>query len=275
MRHFLRIFLSRPIPLAGLAIFAVIVALALLAPLLFARGPFIIVGMPLLPPGAPGLLAGSDVLGRDMAVGLAYGARISLLVGITSTLGAVGIGVLLGAVAGYYGGWLDDLLMRFTEFFQIIPNFVLLMVLVAFLQPSLSSTVIGIALVTWPQVARVVRGEFLGLRGREFVQAAHTLGMRDARIIFTQILPNALPPIIVVGSMMVGSAILTESALSFLGLGDPNLLSWGSMIGSSRSAMWVAWWTTVLPGLAIMITVLALNFIGDGLNDALNPRRRR
>ena len=275
MRHFLRIFLSRPIPLVGLAIFAVIVALALLAPLLFARGPFIIVGMPLLPPGAPGLLAGSDVLGRDMAVGLAYGARISLLVGITSTLGAVGIGVLLGAVAGYYGGWLDDLLMRVTEFFQIIPNFVLLMVLVAFLQPSLSSTVIGIALVTWPQVARVVRGEFLSLRGREFVQAARTLGMRDGAIIFTQVLPNALPPIIVVGSMMVGSAILSESALSFLGLGDPNLLSWGSMIGGSRSAMWVAWWTTVLPGACIMITVLALNFIGDGLNDALNPRARR
>jgi peptide/nickel transport system permease protein len=275
MKDFLRVFLSRLIPLVGLVIFAVIVALALLAPLLFGRGPFTIVGMPLLPPGAPGLLAGSDVLGRDMAVGLAYGARISLLVGITSTLGAVGIGVLLGAVAGYYGGWLDDLLMRVTEFFQIIPSFVLLMVLVAFLQPSLSSTVIGIALVTWPQVARVVRGEFLSLRGREFVQAARTLGMRDARIIFTQVLPNALPPIIVVGSMMVGSAILTESALSFLGLGDPNLLSWGSMIGSSRSAMWVAWWTTVLPGLAIMITVLALNFIGDGLNDALNPRRRR
>ena len=275
MRDFLRVFLSRPIPLVGLVIFAVIVALALLAPLLFARGPFTIVGMPLLPPGAPSLLAGSDVLGRDMAVGLAYGARISLLVGITSTLCAVGIGVLLGAVAGYYGGWLDDLLMRVTEFFQIIPSFVLLMVLVAFMQPSLSSTVIGIALITWPQVARVVRGEFLSLRGREFVQAARTLGMGDARIIFTQVLPNALPPIIVVGSMMVGSAILTESALSFLGLGDPNLLSWGSMIGGSRSAMWVAWWTTVLPGLAIMVTVLALNFIGDGLNDALNPRRRR
>jgi peptide/nickel transport system permease protein len=275
MKDLLRVFFSRPIPLVGLVIFAVIVALALLAPLLFGRGPFTIVGMPLLPPGAPGLLAGSDVLGRDMAVGLAYGARISLLVGITSTLCAVGIGVLLGAVAGYYGGWLDDFLMRVTEFFQIIPSFVLLMVLVAFLQPSLSSTVIGIALVTWPQVARVVRGEFLSLRGREFVQAARTLGMRDARIIFTQVLPNALPPIIVVGSMMVGSAILTESALSFLGLGDPNLLSWGSMIGGSRSAMWVAWWTTVLPGLAIMITVLALNFIGDGLNDALNPRRRR
>lgn len=271
----LRALASRPIPLTGLIVFGLIVTIALLAPFIFSRGPFTIVGVPLLPPGAPGLLAGSDVLGRDMAVGLAYGARISLLVGVISTLGAVGIGVLLGAIAGYYGGLIDDLLMRVTEFFQIIPSFVLLMVLVAFLQPSLTSTVIGIALISWPQVARVVRGEFLSLRSREFVQAARTLGMRDARIIFTQVLPNALPPIVVVSSMMVGSAILTESALSFLGLGDPNLLSWGSMIGGSRSAMWVAWWTTVLPGVAIMVTVLALNFIGDGLNDALNPRRRR
>jgi len=145
---------------------------------------------------------------------------------------------------------------------------------VAFLQPSLGSAVIGIALITWPQVARVVRGQFLSLRSREFVEAARVIGMGDVRIIVTQILPNALPPIVVVSSMMVGNAILTESALSFLGLGDPNLMSWGSMIGGSRVAMWVAWWTTVLPGLCIVITVLALNFIGDGLNDALNPRRR-
>jgi len=271
---FVRRFLSRPTTFAGLVVFFLVVAIALGAPMIFAHGPFSIVGMPLLAPGAPGLLAGSDVLGRDMVVGLAYGARISLLVGITSTCCAVGVGVLLGAFAGYYGGWVDDLLMRVTEFFQIIPSFVLLMVLVAFLQPSLGSTVIGIALVTWPQVARVVRGEFLTLRGREFVQAARVLGMRDGAIIFTQILPNALPPIVVISSMMVANAILTESALAFLGLGDPNLTSWGSMIGDSRSAMWVAWWTTVLPGACIMITVLALNFIGDGLNEALNPRRR-
>jgi peptide/nickel transport system permease protein len=275
MTSFVRAFFSKPTALFGFAVFAAVVVIALLAPLLFAGGPFTIVGMPLLPPGAPGMALGSDILGRDMAVGLAYGARISLLVGVASTLGAVGIGVLLGAVAGYYGGAIDDLLMRVTEFFQIIPSFVLLMVLVAFLQPSLGSTVLGIALISWPQVARVVRGEFLSLREREFVQAARTLGMGDAQIIFTQILPNALPPIIVVSSMMVGSAILTESALSFLGLGDPNLLSWGSMIGGSRSAMWVAWWTTVLPGLSILVTVLALNFIGDGLNDALSPRRGR
>src|SRR6478752_4569767 len=184
--NFARRFFSRPTALFGFAVFASIVMIALAAPLVFARGPFNIVGMPLLPPGAPGLLAGSDVLGRDMAVGLAYGARISLLVGIASTACAAGIGVLLGAVAGYYGGWVDDLLMRMTEFFQIIPSFVLLMVLVAFLQPSLETTVIGIALVTWPQVARVARGEFLSLRGREFVQAARVVGMRDGAIIFTQ-----------------------------------------------------------------------------------------
>jgi peptide/nickel transport system permease protein len=273
--NFARRFFARPTAIFGFALFLLIVAIALAAPVIFARGPFSIVGMPLLPPGAPGLFAGSDVLGRDMAIGLAYGARVSLMVGIASTLCAVGIGVLLGAIAGYYGGLVDDLLMRVTEFFQIIPSFVLLMVLVAFMQPSLASTVIGIALITWPQVARVVRGEFLSLRSREFVEAARVLGMGDGRIIFTQILPNALPPIIAISSMMVGMAILTESALSFLGLGDPNLLSWGSMIGDSRSAMWVAWWTTVLPGLSIMVTVLALNFIGDGLNDALNPRRGR
>ncbi|MFO1247017.1 MAG: ABC transporter permease [Alphaproteobacteria bacterium] len=273
--NFLRRFFSRPTAILGFAVFAAIVAVALAAPLLFARGPFAIVGMPLLPPGSPGLLAGSDVLGRNMMVALAYGARVSLLVGISATLVSTFIGILFGALAGYYGGVVDDLLMRVTEFFQIIPAFVLLMVLVAFLQPSLASAVIGIALISWPNVARVVRGEFLSLRSREFVEAARTLGMRDTRIILTQILPNALPPIVVVSSMMVGNAILAESALSFLGLGDPNLISWGSMIGGARSAMWVAWWTTTLPGLSIMITVLALNFVGDGLNDALNPRRRR
>ena len=275
MTAFARRFFSRPTALFGFAIFVAILVIALAAPLIFARGPFTIVGMPLLPPGSPGLPVGSDVLGRNMAAGLAFGARISLLVGVTSTLGAIGLGVLLGAVAGYYGGVVDDLLMRVTEFFQIIPTFVLLMVLVAFLEPSLASAVIGIALISWPQVARVVRGEFLSLREREFVQAARVLGLSDASIIFGQILPNALTPIVVISSMMVGNAILTESALSFLGLGDPNLLSWGNMIGGSRSAMWVAWWTTVLPGLCIMVTVLALNFIGDGLNDALTPRRRR
>ena len=231
MTAFARRFFSRPTALFGFAIFVAILVIALAAPLIFARGPFTIVGMPLLPPGSPGLPVGSDVLGRNMAAGLAFGARISLLVGVTSTLGAIGLGVLLGAVAGYYGGAVDDLLMRVTEFFQIIPTFVLLMVLVAFMEPSLASAVIGIALISWPQVARVVRGEFLSLRQREFVQAARVLGLSDTAIIFTQILPNALSPIVVISSMMVGNAILTESALSFLGLGDPNLRSEERRVG--------------------------------------------
>ncbi|MBV9548231.1 MAG: ABC transporter permease [Alphaproteobacteria bacterium] len=275
MKDFLCRFLARPQTLIGLGVLAVIVLTAMAAPLLFPRGPFTIVGMPLLAPGSAGLPAGSDVLGRNLLACLAYGARVSLLIGLSSTCVALGAGVLLGAVAGYYGGVVDDLLMRFTEFFQVVPAFVLLMVLVAFLQPSLVSSVIGIALITWPQVARIARGEFLALRRREFVEAARTQGLSDGRIIFGEILPNAMLPIVVVASMMIGNAILTESALSFLGLGDPNLMSWGRMIGGSRSAMWVAWWTMVLPGLCILVTVLALNFVGDGLNDALAARRRR
>ncbi len=175
-----------------------------------------------------------------MAAGQAYGARISLLaIGIASTIFSIGVGTILGAVAGYYGGVVDDLLMRVTEFFQIIPSFVLVMVLVAFLQPSLASTVIGIALIAWPQVARVVRGEFLALRQREFVAAARMQGLGDRQIIFGEILPNALAPIIVVATMMVGSAITDGIGVEFPGApGDPNLTSWGSMIGSSRSSMW-------------------------------------
>jgi peptide/nickel transport system permease protein len=165
--------------------------------------------------------------------------------------------------------------MRVTEFFQTIPNFVLLIVLVALFTPSVASIVVAIGVVSWPPVARIVRGEFLSLRAREFVQAAVLLGESDTRIIATQILPNALSPIIVSASLLVATSILLESALSFLGLGDPNLMSWGYMIGAARTLIRRAWWMSVFPGLAIVLTVLALNLIGDGLNDALNPRISR
>ncbi len=185
------------------------------------------------------------------------------------------IGVSIGATAGYYGGRIDDALMRVTEFFQTIPNFILLIVLVALFTPSVASIVVAIGLVSWPPVARIVRGEFLSLRAREFVQAAILVGESDLRIIVTQILPNALSPIIVSASLLVATSILLESALSFLGLGDPNLMSWGYMIGAARTVIRRAWWMSVFPGLAIVLTVLALNLIGDGLNDALNPRLAR
>jgi peptide/nickel transport system permease protein len=178
----------------------------------------------------------------------------------------------LGAIAGYFGGRIDDALMRFTEFFQTIPSFALAIVLVAILQPSIYSIISSIAIVSWPPVARLVRGEVLSLRTREYVQAAVVTGQTHGWIIWREILPNALSPVIVLASLMVATAILLESSLSFLGLGDPNLISWGYMVGAGRTVVRQAWWITVFPGFAILLSVLGLNLIGEGLNDALNPR---
>jgi peptide/nickel transport system permease protein len=222
-----------------------------------------------------GFLLGTDTLGRDVAAGIAHGARVTLLLSLVSTAVALSIGVVLGAIAGYHGGWVDDLVMRFTEFFQTIPNFILLVVLVAIFTPSITSIVVAIGIVSWPPLARIVRGEFLTLRSREFVQAAEVLGQGSGRIIFGEILPNALSPVIVSASLMVATAVLLESALSFLGLGDPNLMSWGYMIGASRTVIRQAWWISCFPGIAIALTVLALNLVGEGLSDALNPRLAR
>ena len=188
---------------------------------------------------------------------------------------AVLIGIVVGALAGYYGGRVDDALMRGTEFFQTIPQLAMALVLVAIFKPSLYSIVGAIAIVSWPPVARLVRSEFMTLKEREFVQAAVVIGQSPARIIFTQILPNAASPVIVTASLMTATAILTESALSFLGLGDRNLMSWGFMIGAARTMLREAPWMSLWPGMAIMLTVLAINLIGEGLNDALNPQLRK
>jgi peptide/nickel transport system permease protein len=259
--------------LIGTTILAVVVIVALAAPLVFPTNPFGIVGRPFLPPFGQYLL-GTDSLGRDMAAGIAHGARISLMIGILATLVALLIGTLIGAFAGFYGGAVDNALMRLTELFQTIPSFIFAIVLVAILSPSLRSEIIAISVVSWPPIARLVRGEFLALRNREFVQACIVLGMGDLQMIFRQILPNCLSPIIVTGSLLVATAILIESALAFLGLGDPNTMSWGFMIGAGRSYLRTAWWLCAIPGIAILMTVLAINLVGEGLNDALNPRLR-
>lgn len=261
--------------MAGLAILLGVALMAALAPVIYPFSPWEMRGIPFMPPGEAGFLLGSDSLGRDVAAGIAHGALVSFLVGGVSTVAALALGVTLGAVAGYAGGWVDDAIMRFTEFFQTIPSFVLAVVLVAIFTPSIASIVVSIAIVSWPPVTRVVRAEFLSLRSREFVQAAEVLGRGRIAIMFTEILPNALSPIIVLASLMVATAILLESSLSFLGLGDPNLMSWGFMIGSGRSVIRIAWWMSVCPGIAIFLTVLALNLVGEGLNDALNPRLAR
>ena len=259
----------------GLAGLVLVLLVAATAPLLFPGSPWDMAGAPFMPPGEMGMLLDSDSLGRDVAAGIAHGARISLMVGAVSTVAALSVGVTLGAVAGYCGGLVDDLVMRFTEFFQTIPSFVLAILLVAIFTPSITSVVAAIAIVSWPPVARVVRAEFLSLRGREFVQAAEVLGKSRLSIVLGDILPNALSPIIVLASLMVATAILLESALSFLGLGDPNLMTWGFLIGSGRSVIRIAWWMSVFPGLAIFVTVLSLNLVGEGLSDALNPRLAR
>ena len=276
MKHtFFWAFLRNRGAVCGLVILALVAAMAATAPIIFPFSPWDMQGAPFARPGEEGFWLGSDSLGRDVAADIAYGAYVSLLIGAVSTLAALAIGVTLGAIAGYAGGLLDDAIMRFTEFFQTIPSFILAVVLVAIFTPHLSSIVAAIAIVSWPPVARVVRAEFLTLRQREFVQAAEVLGRSQAAIVFRDILPNALSPIIVLASLMVASAVLLESALSFLGLGDPNLMSWGFMIGAGRSVLRLAWWMSVFPGLAIFLTVLALNLVGDGLNDALNPRLAR
>ncbi|MDA0846100.1 MAG: ABC transporter permease [Candidatus Puniceispirillaceae bacterium] len=256
----------------GLGILFTILFMAATAHLFYPEDPFRLVGRPLSGPFENGFLLGSDSLGRDVASGIVHGAKTSLLIGLIATLVSIFIGIFFGAFAGYFGGRVDDLLMRITEIFQTIPSFIFAILLVAIMKPSIFSIVIAIAVVSWPGVARLVRGEFLSLKNREFVQACHTIGMSDLRVMLREILPNCLSPIIVIGSLMVATAILIESGLAFLGLGDPNIMSWGFQIGAGRTMLRSAWWVCTFPGIAILITVLAINLIGEGLNDALNPR---
>ena len=272
--EFWRLFRRNRSAVLGLIILLSIFILAATASIFFPDDPFKLAGRPMSPPGENGFLLGSDTLGRDVASGIAHGARTSLMIGGLATAVAVLLGVMLGGLAGYFGGWIDDILMRITEMFQTIPSFVFAILIVAIMKPSINSIVIAIAVVSWPAVARLVRGEFLSMRNREFVQACHIVGMSDVRIMLREILPNCLSPIIVAGSLMVATAILIESGLSFLGLGDPNIISWGFQIGAGRTVLRSAWWVCTFPGVAILLSVLAINLVGEGLNDALNPRLR-
>ncbi|MGO4829708.1 ABC transporter permease [Cupriavidus sp. 2KB_15] len=271
----LRAFLRNPAAVAGVVLLLFMLVLALVAPLLYPGDPLDMVAPPLLWPGRDAAYPlGSDSLGRDVIAGIAHGARVSLAVGVVAAVLSVVIGVLLGATAGYFGGRIDDVLVRITELFQTMPSFLFVIVVVAIGQPSVPMIVFAIGLASWPVIARLVRAEFRALRETEFVLAARSQGFSHARIIFQEMLPNALPPVIVTTSVLVASAILIESALSFLGMGDPNAVSWGSMIGQGRQLLRTAWYLTALPGAAIVLTVLALNLVGDGLNDAFNPRLR-
>ncbi len=265
-----------PAAIVGLVLLVLVIGMALSAPLLFPKDPLGLAGRPLQWPFLSArFLLGTDTTGRDIAAQIFHGARVSLLIGIVATLLSITIGVAIGAVAGYYGGIVDDVLMRITEAFQTLPNFLLLLVLVAVFGSEIKTVTIAIGLVSWPAAARLTRAEFLSLRGREFVQACRTLGMRDPQIIFREILPNALPPVIVYASVIMATAILLESALAFLNLSDPNIPSWGNLIGTGRSVLRTQWYVSAIPGLAILLTVLSVSLVGQGLNDALNPRLKK
>ena len=257
----------------GLFVLALVGLVVAFGPWLATNSAWDMVGAPFVHPMTDHELPlGTDTMGRDILSGIVEGARVSLLIGFVSTVVSLLIGVTIGAVAGYFGGWIDAALMRFTELFQAIPSFALAIVLVAIFEPSVKSIVVAIAIVSWPPVARLVRSEFLTLRQRDFVAAAELAGQSTPRIILTQILPNAASPIVVMASLMIATAILLESSLSFLGLGDPNQMSWGYMVGSARTVLRQAWWMALFPGVAILLTVLALNLVGEGLNDGLNAR---
>jgi peptide/nickel transport system permease protein len=259
--------------LLGLLILLSVIGIALAASWLFPGDPQDMLGVPTLWPGQdPQFPLGTDSLGRDVASGLAHGARVSLLVGVSAAAIGLVIGTLIGAIAGYFGGWVDTALVRLTELFQTVPTFLLIIVIVAIGQPSATVIALAIGVSSWPTVARLVRAQFRSLREAEFIAAARSLGYGAPRIIFREILPNAMAPIIVTASVMVANAILTEAGLSFLNMGDPNLISWGSMIGDGRPLLRTAWFLCALPGGAIALTVLSLNLVGDGLNDVLNPR---
>lgn len=264
---------NRP-SLLGLAIVIVVVIAGLMAPLLAPFGPFELVGTRLVPPQGRHLF-GTDHLGRDVFSGVLYGARTSLEVGFLSVFLSLTLGVTIGAVSGYFGRRLDDVLMRLTEVFQVMPRFFLALVIVAMFGADLWGTIFVIGILSWAEIARLVRAEFLTLRERPFVMAARAYGASDAQIIFREVLPNALTAVIVAASLQVPSAILLEASLSFIGAGDPSVMSWGRMLNNAQQYMRQAWWIATFPGLAISLTAMGLALMADGINDFLNPRLRQ
>ena len=265
--------LSNPLAFAGFVIIASIMLLALFAPLTAPYDPDAIDVQAILLPPSSGHWMGTDGLGRDVFSRMLFGARISLMVGIVAVGIATAIGIVLGAISGYYRGWVDVIIMRLVDVMLSIPTFFLILAVIAFLTPSIWNIMIVIGLTSWMGVTRLVRAEFLSLRGREFVMASETLGARDGRLIFKHLLPNSLTPIIVSSVLGVASAVLVESGLSFLGLGvQAPQASWGNILTDGKEYIQFAWWLSLFPGLAILITVLGYNLLGEGLRDALDPR---
>jgi peptide/nickel transport system permease protein len=257
--------------LIGLFIILFFCTIGLAAPIIAPNPSKVGVGPRFVPPSWE-FPMGTDNLGRDMFQGVISGARISLIVGFAAAGTSMIIGVVVGSISGYMGGRVDSVLMRITEYFQIVPGFFLALIMVTLLGGSIWNVVIVIAVLSWPRVARLIRAQFLSLKEKEFIEAARAIGESTYYIIFGEILINALPPAIVNSSLEVGRAIIVEAGLSFIGLGDPNKVSWGYLLRNAQEFLRSAWWMAFFPGICIFLLVTALNLVGDGLNDVLNPR---
>lgn len=266
---------SQPVLLTGAVLLAALLLLAGPGRWLWPVDPWAMAGSPMLwPLEDPQFPLGTDFMGRDLLAGLVSGARVSLGVGLVSTLLAMTVGVLAGALGAYFGGWVDEALTRLTEVFQTLPKLVLAVVLVALFKPTVGTEVLAIGLVSWTPMARLVRAQVLSLRERDFVLAARAVGMGELHLLVDQILPHLWAPVLVMGSLTLATAVQAEAALAFLGLGDPNVMSWGTVVAGGREQVLDAWYICAEPGLAIVWTVLAFNLLAEGLNDALNPALR-
>jgi len=265
--------LQNPLAVTGLALIGIILLLALLAPWIAPYDPDSVqVKQILIGPSAEHWM-GTDGLGRDVWSRMLFGGRVSLLVGLVAVGISTAIGVILGALAGYYRGWVDTLIMRLVDIMLSIPSFFLILAVIAFLSPSITNVMVVIGLTSWMSVTRLVRAEFLSLTQREFVAASTALGAQDWRVIFKHCLPNSLTPVLVSVVLGIASAVLLESGLSFLGLGvQPPQASWGNILTDGKEYIQFAWWLSLYPGLAILITVLGYNLLGEGLRDVFDPR---
>jgi peptide/nickel transport system permease protein len=271
----LRRITNHHLALAGLVILLPMFLCAFFAPLISLHNPVEPDLKSILAPPSLSHPFGTDTLGRDVFSRVVHGSRISLLVGFVSVGIATLIGILIGSVSGYYGGIVDELIMRFVDLMMCFPTFFLILAVIALLEPSIWNIMIVIGLTSWMGIARLIRAEFLGIKNKEFVLAAKAEGFSETRIIFSHILPNALTPIYVVATLGIGGAILTESALSFLGIGvQPPTPSWGNILTQAKDNIEVAWWLSLYPGLAIFLTVMGYNLLGEGMRDVFDPRRR-
>jgi len=275
IRAFWRPFVASRMGPIGLGILICVALCALLAGVIAPDGPFKLGAPRLIGPGEQGHLLGTDHLGRDMLAQLVYGARVSLTIGLVAASISLFVGVVIGSVAGYFGGWVDLVLSRLTDMFLIIPAFFLIIVVVATLGSGIGYVMVVIGLTAWPTSARLMRAQTLSLRERTFIQALRALGESGPRILFRHIVPNGIQPLIANASLDIASAILIEAGLSFIGLGDPNKATWGRMIFDGRTTILTAWWASVLPGIAIIVTVLGFYLVGDGISYVLSPRSRK